>query len=57
MNYKQLIRLPKDCKIFLNQFKQKPNSLKLLKEVFGFLKVDGKLKIKYSMETSSMKIF
>ncbi len=53
MNYKQLIRLPKDCKKFLNQFKQKQKSAELLKEVFDFLKVGGKLKIKYSLETSN----
>lgn len=51
MNCKQLFRLPWDCKRFLNRFKQKPKSLELLKEVFDSLKVDERLKIRYSLKT------
>ena len=51
MNCKQLLRLPWDCKRFLNRFKQKPKSLELLKEVFDSLKVDGRLKLRYSLDT------
>ena len=52
MRFNELICLPLDCKKFLNKFKKKPKNIETLKELYELFKVNGKLKFKYSSETS-----
>jgi len=47
-----LVCLPLNCKKFLNKFKKKPKKVETLKEFYETFKVNGKLKFKYSSETS-----
>ncbi len=52
MRFNELICLPLDCKNFLNKYKKRKKDLDLLKELYNLFRVNGKLRFKYSLETS-----